>query len=208
MAAVEGGVWVVCTVPSLIEGLTVGAFGFDPLALVEGTPGEVEVHVRGFEEVVGDFHLVCYRPDNVGTDMSLVIERLQPAPDACVFILSKLRFLRVGGVRGGGVDVDPLFHLDGAGAVVELVGDVGGLGADVTDLADEGDLHYFDVVDAEFAFFVRLTGFKDLFYGDGAEGFSAVGGLWEISWGAFAEEWKKGWLLCQGWFEIHLGSRS
>ena len=139
MAAVEGGICIVLTVSSLVEGLAVRVFGLGA-ALVEGTPGEVEVHVCGFEEVVGYFHLVYYRPDNVGTDMAFVIESLQPAPDACVFVLGKLRFLRVGGVRGGGVDVDPLFHLDGAGAVVEFVGDVGGLGADVADLADEGDL--------------------------------------------------------------------
>lgn len=63
-----------------------------------------------------------------------------------------------------------MFDFDGAGAVVEFVGDVGGLGGDVADLADEGDLLDFDVVDFELGVGMRLGGVEDLFDGAGAEG--------------------------------------
>ena len=46
-------------------------------------------------------------------------------------------------------------------------------------------LHYLNIVNAEFAFFVRLAGFEDLFYGDGSKSFSSVGGLDWISYGVF-----------------------
>ena len=41
---------------------------------------------------------------------------------------------------------------------------------------DEEDvcLHDFHIINAEFAFFVRLAGFKDLFYCDWSKGFFAV----------------------------------
>lgn len=63
-----------------------------------------------------------------------------------------------------------MFDFDGAGAVVEFVGDVGGLGGDVADLADEGELLDFDVVDFELGVGMRLGGVEDLFDGAGAEG--------------------------------------
>ena len=43
-------------------------------------------------------------------------------------------------VSGGRVAVDPLLYFDEAGAVVEFVGYVCGLGGDGADLADKGDL--------------------------------------------------------------------
>lgn len=98
------------------------------------------MHVRGLEQVVRDFHFVRNGADDVGADVAFVVKGLEAAPDAGVFVLDQFWFLRVGGVVGGGVDVDPLFYFDGAGAVVEFVGNVGGLGGDVADLADEGDL--------------------------------------------------------------------
>lgn len=143
-----------------------------------------------------DFHFVEDRANHVCADVAFIVECFEATPDAGVFVFDESGFL--GGV-GGGVGVDPFFDFDGAGAVVEAVGHVGGLGGDVADLADEGDLyvvggfgvslgrwlggmggwylHYFDIVDAEFAFFVRLASFEDLFYGDWSEGFFAVCGL-------------------------------
>lgn len=98
--------------------------------------------VRRFEKVVGDLHFVGDGSYDVGADVASVVESLQAAPDAGPFVLGELGF-GGGGVGGGvhgGVGVDPLFHFDGAGAVVEFVGYVCGLGGYVADLADEGDL--------------------------------------------------------------------
>lgn len=63
-----------------------------------------------------------------------------------------------------------MFYFDRAGAVVEFVCDVGGLGGDVPDLSDECDLLDFDVVDFEFGVGMRLCGVEDLFDRAGAEG--------------------------------------
>ena len=114
-------------------------FGFDGGG-VEGPAREVEVHVRGFEEVLGDLHFVGDGADDVGADVAFVVEGLEAAPDVGVVVFGEFGFWGIGGIGGRGVDVDPLFDFDGAGAVVEFVGDVGGLGGDVADLADEGDL--------------------------------------------------------------------
>lgn len=63
-----------------------------------------------------------------------------------------------------------MFYFDRAGAVVEFVCDVGGLGGNVTDLSDECDLLDFNVVDFELGVGMRLCGVEDLFDGAGAEG--------------------------------------
>ena len=101
-----------------------------------------------FQEVIRNLHLVRDGSDDVGADVPFVVESLEAAPDARPFVLDELRFrgagVVVGGVHGG-VGVDPLLHFYGAGAVVELVGYVCGLGGYVADLADEGDL-FFGVV--------------------------------------------------------------
>jgi len=109
--------------------------------LIEGPARKIEVHVCGFEKVVCDFHFIGDRANDVGADVALVVEGLEAAPDAGVVVFNEFWFLVFGGVVGGGVDVDPLFYFDSAGAVVEFVGDVGGLGGDVADLADEGNLY-------------------------------------------------------------------
>ncbi len=73
--------------------------------------------------------------------MSSIVEGLQPAPNPRPFILHEsgvvlaIASLKVH-IRCFGID--PLLDFDGAGAVVKFVCDVGGLGGDVADLADEG----------------------------------------------------------------------
>lgn len=143
---------------------------------------EVEVHGRGFEQVVGDFVLVVDGADDVRADVALVVEGFHAAPDAGP--LADLQLALAGdGVAElvvlGGVGVDPLLDLDGAGAVVELVGHVRGLGGDVADLANEGDLRDLGAFDGEFGVGVRLGGGEDLEDGEGAEGVFAVGALEE-----------------------------
>ena len=136
------------------------------------------MHIGCLEQMMGDLHLIRDRPDDMRADMSPVIESFQPSPHPRPFI-----FHEPGGIvlaaaspapraeiHGRGLGIDPLFDFDGAGAVVEFVGDVGGLGGDVADLADEGDLLDFDVVDFELGVGMRLGGVEDLFDGAGAEG--------------------------------------
>lgn len=133
----------------------------------------------------GDLHLVRHGPDDVRPDVPPPVapEYLEPAPHAAVLVLEQL-VLVVGGeasvavlvaaVRVLGGHVDPLLHFHRAGAVVELVGHVGGLRADVADLADEGQLGDFDVVDPEVGFRVGLGGEVELADGDRADVFEVV----------------------------------
>lgn len=126
---------------------------------------EVEVHGRGFEEVVGDFVLVVDGADDVRADVAFVVEGFHAAPDAGPFADLQLALAGDGVaelVVLGRVGVDPLFDFDGAGAVVELVGHVRGLGGDVADLADEGDLRDLGAFDGEFGVGVWLGGGEDL----------------------------------------------
>ena len=99
--------------------------------------------------MVCDLHLVGDGADDVGAHMATVVEGFEPAPYACPLVLDQFRFSAegVGGVveAGGAVGVNPLFHFDGASAVVEFVGNVGSLGGDVADLADECELIFQDV---------------------------------------------------------------
>ena len=91
---------------------------------------------RGFEEVHANFVEVGYRADEVGCYMALAVEFLETTPDMHVLPFGRLSF-RVLGVC---VAVYPLFHVDEAGSVVDFEGCICGLGGDVVDLADEGDL--------------------------------------------------------------------
>jgi hypothetical protein len=79
----------------------------------------------------------------------------------------------VQGVLGVGVlllvGVDPLLDVDDARAVVEPVGDVGGLRADLPYLPDDGDLCDRVAVDGEVGAGVGLLEVEELFDGYGAE---------------------------------------
>lgn len=134
--------------------------------------GEVQMDVRGFEEVILDFHLVSYRPYDMSADMTSIIESLEAAPHTSPLILDELWFGRGRAIhvhRGGSVGVDPLLDFYGACAVVELVGYVCGLGGYIADLTDERYLSDFDFIDAEFCIWMRLDSFEDLLYCDWSE---------------------------------------
>ncbi len=92
--------------------------------------------VRCFQQVHADLIEVSNRPNDVGPDMTLVIERLEAAIDSDVGVLLQERFASL----GRRVAIDPLLYFDQASAVVEFVGYVCCLGGDGTDLANEGDL--------------------------------------------------------------------
>ena len=78
----------------------------------------------------------------MGSHVAFIVESLQPAPDTCPFVIDEFWLCDCGVGHGvhGSIGVDPLFHLYCAGAVVEFVGYVCGLGGYVADLADERDL--------------------------------------------------------------------
>lgn len=124
----------------------------------------MQVHDRRLEQVVRDLVVVRDGADDVRADVALVVEGLEAAPDARVRVLYErgLAGAAVGVVGVGSIRIDPLLHLDGAGAVVEFVGYVCCLRADVADLADEGHLCYFDAVDAELGVRVGLGGVDEL----------------------------------------------
>jgi hypothetical protein len=96
------------------------------------------VHERRFEEVVVHFVVVFYGADDLGVDVSAVVEGLEVAEDAAVGVLDELGLVARGVVEE--VRVYVFLDFDAAGAVVELVCDVRCLCGDVADLADEGEL--------------------------------------------------------------------
>ena len=119
--------------------------------------------------------------DVVGTDVLLVVEALDAAPDADVAVEDDWLFV-FGAAAAVDVHVgllvgfDPLFDLDDTRAVVDVVGYVGGLRGDGADLADEGYLGYVGGIDLEVLAVGRgLVGGEDLFYGYWPEGFVLVG---------------------------------
>ena len=96
------------------------------------------MHSRRLKQMVVDLVAVCHRTDQVRGDVALAVEGLQTAPDAQV-----LPFFRLGlCVCLVGICVYPLLYFDYAGAVVDFVGCVCGLGGDGVDLADEGYLGF------------------------------------------------------------------
>lgn len=181
-----------------------------PGKLLHGAARHVQVHVRRLEQVEADLHLVRHGPDDVRADVPppVAAKHLEPPPDAAVLVLEQLVLVVGGGgasvavlvaaVRVLGAHVDPLLHFDGAGAVVELVGHVRGLGADVADLADEGQLGDFDVIDLEVGVRVGLVGEVELADGDGADVFEIVLGD-GLSGGFFLSGREGGFTLLCPW---------
>lgn len=139
---VRGGLVSVASGLVLSVHSTAGAIG-SLLHRREVALGEVEVNISGFQEVIGDFHLVREWADDVGANVAFVVEGLQLSPDTSPFILDKLGLCRtaVDVHRVLRVCIDPLFHFYCAGAIVEFVGDVSRLGGDVPDLTHEGYLN-------------------------------------------------------------------
>jgi hypothetical protein len=141
------------------------------------------------KQMVVNLVVISDRSNNVCADMFLVIEGLQFAPDSAVTFFDELRFrstfiAHLVGQRH--VTIVPLLHFNNASPVVDFVGDVGSLCADVSNLTDECDLrvlvYYQDfgaivwAPDMADSYFVNLmTGFgiwlfrvEDLFNGEGS----------------------------------------
>lgn len=112
------------------------------------------------------------------TNKSLIRKRAHPSKNPCIPIQLDLVLPRRAGTLPiiclHGVlrraRVDPLFDFDLAGAIIDLVGDVCGLRADVADLADEGDGGGVGAVDLVVCFRVWLRGVEGLLDCDGTKG--------------------------------------
>ncbi len=92
--------------------------------------------------MVCDVHFIFDSSYHVGTDVFAVVEGLQTAPYSRPVVFGEFGFGWSGvvDVHRGGIGVDPLLDFDCASAVIDFVGYIRGLGGDVTNLADEGDL--------------------------------------------------------------------
>lgn len=100
------------------------------------------------QQVIVDFVHVLDRADDRGDNVPLS-KRLDLAEDASVSILNKTLLCGNIVIFVGLVGIDPYFCFESASAVVQAVGNVGHLLADVADLADKGDLRSFGAVDFE-----------------------------------------------------------
>lgn len=128
--------------------------------------GEVQMHGQALELVVVDLVEVIDGAHKVGANVSLLVEGLEATPYAHVLVQRIFGFgilLLVG--------VDPFLDVDCAGAVVETVRDVGGLGVYGANLADDGDLGDGVVVDGEVGAGVGFFEVEELLDGDGPERF-------------------------------------
>jgi hypothetical protein len=112
--------------------------------------------------MIVDLVEVCHGSDNMRTDMTLVIEGLETAPNTNVGLELETR---VGIVLL--IDIDPLLDLNRSGAIFDLEGDICRLGLDVANLSDECDLGHGGTVDFEVGAGVGLFGVEDLLDGDG-----------------------------------------
>lgn len=146
--------------------------------------------------MVCDFILIPDWSDDMRAYMSPPSKSLDPAPCPSPIVLYQFRFVATAFFdRCAAVCIYPLLYFHRSCAIIEFVGYVGGLGGDVSDLADKGYLKapprvggggcqlsvvcnleeaqrylgYFNFVYGEVGVGVRLGGVENLHYGDGSE---------------------------------------
>lgn len=101
--------------------------------------------------------------------MSLVGKRFRAAPDSHVgiYLVSRVGVVLL-------VDVDPLLDFNLTSAIIDLEGDVCGLGVHAADLADKRDLGNGGAIDTEVGSLVGFVGIEKLFDCDGSERFVLI----------------------------------
>lgn len=127
---------------------------------------EEEVDVCSFQHMVVDFVEIGQGTDLLGDNVTLA-ESLQLAPDTSVCIFNQTALASVVFFILSSLHVDPDLDLNGASAIIQLVGDICGLLADVADLTNKRDCGQFGAIDGE-VFTVGLIGFEKLLDSDGA----------------------------------------
>lgn len=128
---------------------------------------KVEMYCRCFKKMVVDLVEVFDGSNDMRSYVSLAAELFHPAPNSAVVIFGELRLLGIECIHIVLIRcfaIDPLFHLDDAGTVVDFVCDVRGLSRYATYLAYEGDLRYNIAVDFELCVWMWLVGVNGLFH--------------------------------------------
>ena len=97
---------------------------------------EEEVDVGGFQHMVVDLVQIAQGTDLLGDNVTFA-ESLQLAPNTGVCIFNQTALGSIVFFVLSSLHINPDLDLDGASAVVQLVGDICGLLADVADLANE-----------------------------------------------------------------------
>ena len=119
---------------------------FDPiltLSCLWWSSAEEEVDRSRIKEMVIDLVVIRNRSNHMRTNMFPVVESLQLAPYPTIPVFNQLwpRVILVTRLIGcRHLAIVPLLDLDGTSAIIDFVGNVGGLGADVADLANKRDL--------------------------------------------------------------------
>ena len=90
--------------------------------------------------MIVDFVVVCDRPYDMSANVSLIVECLQSSPDTAIAIFHQFRLVVCVHLILIRIGIDPLFHLDKSSSIVHFVCDICRLGADASNLANEGDL--------------------------------------------------------------------
>lgn len=136
---------------------------------------EEKVDCSRFQEVAMQFIDIRQGANFMRAHKLLIRERLQlpkdldiPCNRDLILAPGETPLIRVHIIDGSGVH--PLLDLDFLGAVIDLVGDVGGLGGDIADLTDEDNVRRVCAVDLVVCFGVGLGRVDGLFDSDGADG--------------------------------------
>lgn len=148
---------------SAVRGATVR--GAAVLLATQRTFGEVQVHVVGLHQVVVDLVEAVDGADEVRADVALLVECLEPPPDAHPLVQLEL-WVRIVLLLG----VHPLLHVERAGPVVQPVRDVRRLRIHGAHLPHDGHLRDGVSVDQEVGAGIRFFEVKELFDRDGAQG--------------------------------------
>src|ERR1700722_796135 len=104
------------------------------------------MYCGGFKEVIMDLVVVCDRSNDMSTNVSFAVECFESAPNSAICILDQFYFVHVfcvAWVRGSGITVNPLFYFNRACPIIDFVGDIGDLRADIPYLANKGYLQSY-----------------------------------------------------------------
>lgn len=147
--------------------------------LLRWTQSKVEVHICGLQQVVADLILVHDGPNHMGLDVFPAVVFLEFAPYSRPFAGLETFHAQIVAlvVQLSVFHVAPDLDFDDASAVVDLVGDMRRLLGDVADLANQGDMVDFAVVQEELSIGVSWYRRVGLENGDRSDGILAIGCL-------------------------------
>lgn len=136
------------------------------------------MYCRCFEEMVVYLIEIFNGSNDMRSYVSLSAELFHPAPDSTVVVFGQLGLLRIESIHViliRCLAIDPLFHLDDTGPVVDFVCDVRSLGRYAAYLTYERDLRDNIAVNLELCIWMWLVGIDGLFHCYWADCVLAVG---------------------------------